>query len=59
MQTPHYDWIACHAACVPDSPAQEDLASGRRFTYAEMNARVVRLAGANPTEPAVIELPRD
>ena len=38
------DWIAHHAVGTPDRTAQIDLASGRRFTYAEMNDRVGRVA---------------
>lgn len=45
MDVPQYDWIAHHAAFAPGSLAQEDLHSGRRFTYAQMHERVDRLAG--------------
>ncbi|NBC21479.1 MAG: long-chain-fatty-acid--CoA ligase [Alphaproteobacteria bacterium] len=38
------DWIAHHARVTPQALAQVDLASGRRFTYREMNDRVGRLA---------------
>ena len=38
------DWIAHHARVTPQALAQVDLASGRRFTYHEMNDRVGRLA---------------
>jgi len=41
---PQYDWIAHHAAYAPDSLAQEDLYSGRHFTYREMHRRVDALA---------------
>jgi fatty-acyl-CoA synthase len=40
-----FDWIANHANRTPDKLAQIDWHSQRRFTYAEMNARVARLAG--------------
>ena len=43
-EVPHYDWVAYHAAGQPDALAQHDLHSGRRFTYAEMEARVSQLA---------------
>jgi fatty-acyl-CoA synthase len=46
MSTPSYDWIAHHAATRGDKVAQHDLASGRQFTYAEMNDRTSRLATA-------------
>lgn len=39
------DWIANHAARRPGSIAQLDHATGRSFTYAEMNQRVSRIAG--------------
>lgn len=43
--SPHVmDWIAHHARVTPHALAQIDLASGRRFTYREMNDRVGRLA---------------
>ena len=38
------DWIARHAVSTPDKLAQVDLASGRRFSYAQMNDRVGRVA---------------
>ncbi len=50
MSTPSYDWIAHHAATRPDQVAQLDLASGRSFTYAEMNDRTGRLARALATD---------
>ena len=40
----HFDWIRRNAQRTPDRLAQVDLASGRQFTYAEMNARANRLA---------------
>lgn len=39
------DWICHHASRTPDALAQIDHASGRRFTYAQMQERVARLAG--------------
>jgi fatty-acyl-CoA synthase len=39
-----YDWVAHHAMRTPHKIAQIDLHTGRRFTYAEMNERVGRLA---------------
>ncbi len=39
------DWIASHAHRSPESVAQIDTASGRRFTYAQMQERVSRIAG--------------
>ena len=38
------DWIARHAHRRPESTAQIDYASGRRFTYADMHQRVGRIA---------------
>lgn len=38
------DWVAHHANYTPNKVAQIDLASGRRFTYAQMHERVGRLA---------------
>lgn len=37
------DWIAVHAHRTPDATAQIDHATGRRFTYREMDNRVDRL----------------
>ena len=39
-----YDWLAYHARHNADWPACVDLGTGRRFTYAELNARSTRLA---------------
>lgn len=39
------DWIAAHADRTPDAIAQIDHATGRRFTYAQMQDRVSRIAG--------------
>jgi fatty-acyl-CoA synthase len=39
------DWIEYHAEATPHKRAMFDLASGRDFTYAEMNERVGRVAG--------------
>ena len=44
MDVRHYDWLARHAARTPGKLAAVDLASGRRFTYAEFNGRAGRLA---------------
>jgi len=41
----YYDWIAHYGRRTPDKTAVIDLASERRFTYAEFDARVSRLAG--------------
>lgn len=38
------DWIAHHAAYAPASLAVTDVASGRRFTYAQFDDRISRLA---------------
>jgi len=40
----HYDWIAHFGRRIPDKVAAVDLASGRRFTYAQFDARISRLA---------------
>lgn len=40
----YYDWIAHHARRAPQKVAAVDLASERRFTYAQLDARVSRLA---------------
>ena len=39
------DWIAVHASRRPESLAQIDHATGRHFTYAEMDHRVSMIAG--------------
>jgi len=39
MTRPTYDWIAHHAVVRGDKVAAHDLASGRKFTYSEMNDR--------------------
>jgi fatty-acyl-CoA synthase len=41
----YYDWIAHHARRTPGKTALVDLGSDRRFTYADLDARVARLAG--------------
>jgi len=46
MTTPHFDWIAHHAACRGDKVAMVDLGTNRRFTYAMFHDRVGRLAAA-------------
>ncbi len=38
------DWLAFHADRTPDKLAAIDQATGRRFTYAELNERTTRLA---------------
>jgi fatty-acyl-CoA synthase len=45
MAVRYYDWMAGHARRTPERLALIDLASGRRFTYREADARVARLAG--------------
>jgi fatty-acyl-CoA synthase len=40
----HYDWIAHFGRRTPDKLAVIDLASGRRFSYAQFDARISRLA---------------
>ena len=41
---PVEDWIAHHARYSPAAEAAHDLASGRRFTYAQFDARITRAA---------------
>ena len=41
---PVEDWIAHHARFAPRSEAVHDLASGRRFTYAQFDDRISRAA---------------
>jgi len=41
----YYDWIAHHARRTPAKTAVVDLGSDRRWTYAELDARIARLAG--------------
>ncbi len=53
MSTPQYDWLAHHASYAPDSLAQHDLYSGRRFTYRQMHERVQALAGWLRSEAGV------
>jgi len=38
------DWVAHHASATPNKLAMIELAGGRRFTYAQMNERVGRVA---------------
>ncbi|WP_257169522.1 long-chain fatty acid--CoA ligase [Bradyrhizobium sp. SRS-191] len=45
MPVRYYDWIAHHARRTPAKTAMVDLGSNRRFSYAEFDARVARLAG--------------
>jgi fatty-acyl-CoA synthase len=45
MAFAYFDWIAHHAAVRGDSFALTDLASGRRFDYRTLDARIDRLAG--------------
>jgi fatty-acyl-CoA synthase len=40
----HYDWIGHFARRTPNKPAAIDLASDRRLTYAQFDARISRLA---------------
>lgn len=46
MSFPYYDWIAHHARMRGAHTALIDLATRRRFTYAEMHERVGRAAAA-------------
>jgi acyl-CoA synthetase (AMP-forming)/AMP-acid ligase II len=41
---PAEDWIAHHARFAPNSEAAHDLGSGRRFTYAQFDKRIMRAA---------------
>src|SRR5581483_11528786 len=43
---PYYDWIAHHAGRRPKQLAINDLQTNRKFTYAELDRRTGRLAGA-------------
>jgi len=40
----YYDWIAHFGRRTPDKVALVDLASGRRLSYAQLDARISRLA---------------
>ena len=44
MAVRYYDWIAHFARRTPNKTAVVDLASDRRFTYAQFDARISRLA---------------
>ena len=44
MPVRHYDWIAHFGRRTPRKTALVDLASDRRFTYAQFDARIARLA---------------
>ena len=44
MSVRYYDWIAHHGRRNPGKIALVDLASGRRFSYGELDQRVSRLA---------------
>jgi fatty-acyl-CoA synthase len=41
---PVEDWIGHHARFSPGAAAAHDLASGRRFTYAQFDERITRAA---------------
>jgi len=43
---PTYDWIAHHAGRRPATLAIHDLHTSRKFTYADLDRRIGRLAGA-------------
>ena len=43
---PYYDWIAHHAGRRPNTLAIHDLHTGRKFTYADLDARTARLTSA-------------
>src|SRR5690242_7377373 len=43
---PYYDWIAHHADRRPAQLAIDDLQTKRKFTYADLDRRIERLAGA-------------
>ena len=45
MAVRYYDWIAHHSRRTPNKIAAVDLASGRRLSYSDLDARVSRLAG--------------
>ena len=45
MSVRYYDWIAHFGRRTPDKIAAIDLASARRLSYAEFDARIARLAG--------------
>ena len=44
MPVRYYDWIAHFGRRTPDKLALVDLASERRFSYAQFDARISRLA---------------
>ena len=44
MSVRHYDWIAHFGRRTPDKIAAVDLASNRRLSYAQFDARISRLA---------------
>ena len=44
MPVRHYDWIAHFARRTPDKPAVIDLASERRLSFAQFDARISHLA---------------
>ena len=44
MAIRHYDWLHHHARATPGRPCWSDLHSGRRFSFAEAEQRVRRLA---------------
>jgi fatty-acyl-CoA synthase len=46
MHTAAHDWVACHAARTPDAPALRRAEDGRTTTWAELEDRVARAAGA-------------
>ena len=44
MPVRYYDWIAHFGRRTPDKTALVDLGSGRKFTYAQLDGRISRLA---------------
>jgi fatty-acyl-CoA synthase len=50
MSTPSYDWLAHHALTRGNKLAVSDIASGRKFTYRQMNDRTSKLAIALRSE---------
>ena len=46
MSIPVYDWVKFHAGSAPQKLAAVDVESNRRYTYAQLDERVTRLANA-------------
>ena len=56
MSVRYYDWIAHHGRRNPGKTALIDLASGRRFSYVELDQRISRLAAQDEAQCLLLVL---